>query len=201
MEATEREGAAGFDFRDVAARLPLADAALSIWRFVFDPQRLNALWNEHRGRCYEKVITFATMVHLVADALLLHRGSGRRSFEKNIASGQLSTSIAAAFGKLGRLPIAVSQALLRHGTAALRKLIPTTSLRELPAGLRGFTVIVIDGKAIKKVAKRLKPLRGVGGGLLGGKVTVALSGVRVWPWRCRRMPMAMPANDRCSAVC
>jgi hypothetical protein len=174
MEATEREGAAGFDFRDVAARLPLADAALSIWRFVFDPQRLNALWNEHRGRCYEKVITFATMVHLVADALLLHRGSGRRSFEKNIASGQLSTSIAAAFGKLGRLPIAVSQALLRHGTAALRKLIPTTSLRELPAGLRGFTVIVIDGKALKKVAKRLKPLRGVGGGLLGGKVTVAL---------------------------
>jgi hypothetical protein len=34
--------------------------------------------------------------------------------------------------------------------------------------------VVLDGKAIKQVAKRLKPLRGVAGGVLGGRALVAL---------------------------
>jgi hypothetical protein len=159
---------------DVCARMPLAEAALSMWRFVFDEQRLNGLWQQYRGRCYEKVISFPTMTHLVADALLQYGGSGRRSFEKNREAGQLESSVQAAFGKLGRLPLELSQGLLREGTAALRELFPPGVLRQLPASLKAFDVLVFDGKAIKKVAKRLKPLRGVGGGLLGGKALVGL---------------------------
>jgi hypothetical protein len=34
--------------------------------------------------------------------------------------------------------------------------------------------VILDGKAIKNVAKRMKPLRGVAGGLLGGRTLVAL---------------------------
>ena len=174
MNATGRPAHEPFPFAQVAARLPLADAALSIWRFVFDDRRLGALWDRYRGACYEKVITFPVMTRLVADALLVHRGSGRRSFEKGIEAGRLDASVAAAFGKLGRLPIPVSQGLLREGTAALSQVVPPGGRRELPASIRGFTVVVVDGKAIKRVAKRLKPLRRVGGGLLGGKATVAL---------------------------
>jgi hypothetical protein len=37
-----------------------------------------------------------------------------------------------------------------------------------------FNTIILDGKAIKKVAKRLKILRSVGGGLLGGRALVAM---------------------------
>jgi hypothetical protein len=159
---------------DVWARMPLAEATLSIWRFVFDEQRLNHLWEQHRGQCYEKVISFGTMTHLVAEALLQYGGSGRRSFEKNIEAGQLDSSIQAAFGKLGRLPLPLSQALLREGATALRQLFPRGRCRQLPESLHGFDVVVLDGKAIKRVAKRLQPLRGVGGGLLGGKALVAL---------------------------
>ena len=96
-------------------RLPLAEAALSVWQFVFDGSRLQSIWDQHRGRCYEKVITFATMIELVWDALIVHRGSGRRSFEKNIEAGQLNATVQAAFKKLGRMPISVSQALLEEG--------------------------------------------------------------------------------------
>jgi hypothetical protein len=159
---------------DVCARMPLAEAALSIWRFVFDEQRLNGLWEQHRGRCYEKVISFPTMTRLVADALLQYGGSGRRSFEKNREAGNLESSVPAAFGKLRRLPLELSQGLLRDGTAALRELFPHAALRQLPASLSAFEVLLFDGKALKNVAKRLKPLRGVGGGLLGGKALVAL---------------------------
>jgi hypothetical protein len=160
---------------DAWARMPLAEATLSIWRFVFDEQRLSAVWEQHRGRNYEAIISFPTMTHLVAEALLQYGGSGRRSFEKNIESGNLKSSVPAAFGKLGRLPLAVSEALLREGTAAVSELFPQGCGRELPRSLNAFEVIVLDGKALKKVAKRLKPLRGVGGGLLGGKGVVALN--------------------------
>lgn len=159
---------------DAWARMPLAEATLAIWRFVFDEQRLNDLWQRHRGCNYQKIISFATMTHLVADALLQYDGSGRRSFEKNIEAGQLEASVAAAFGKLGRLPLPVSEALLCHGTAALGELLPPGRSRALPTSLLAFTVLVLDGKALKRVAKRLKPLRGVAGGLLGGKAVVAL---------------------------
>jgi hypothetical protein len=160
---------------DAWTRMPLADAVLSIWRFVFDEERLGALWEQYRGRNYEKVISFPTMTHLIADALLQYEGSGRRSFEKNIESGHLNTSFQAAYGKLARLPLEVSEALLRDGTAAVYELFPRGSGRELPESLQAFEVILLDGKALKKVAKRLKPLRGVGGGLLGGKAVVTLS--------------------------
>lgn len=159
---------------DVCSRMPLAEAALLIWRCVFDQERLNGLWEQYRGRCYEKIISFPTMTHLVADALLQYGGSGRRSFEKNQEAGQLGSSVQAAFGKLGRLPLELSQGLLRDGTAALRELFPRGALRQLPASLSAFEVLVFDGKTIKKVAKRLKPLRGVAGGLLGGKALVGL---------------------------
>jgi hypothetical protein len=159
---------------DLCARMPLAEAALSMYRFVLDEQRLNGLWNQYRGRCYEKVISFPTMMRLVADALLQYGGSGRRSFEKNQEAGNLESSVAAAFGKLSRLPLEVSHGLLRESTAVLRELFPRGALRQLPVSLSAFEVLMFDGKALKKVAKRLKPLRGVGGGLLGGKALVAL---------------------------
>jgi hypothetical protein len=156
------------------ARMPLAEAVLSVWRYVFDEARLQELWEHGRGRCYDNIICFPTMVHLVADALLQYEGSGRRSFEKNIEQGTLQASVAAAFKKLGRLPLAVSQEFLESGTVALREIYPAYALHKLPSSLREFQPVMIDGKTIKNVAKRLKPLRTSAGGLLGGKAVVAL---------------------------
>jgi hypothetical protein len=45
----------------------------------------------------------------------------------------------------------------------------------VPPSLRGFSAVILDGKASKRVARRLKPLRGVTGGVLGGKALVALA--------------------------
>ena len=80
----------------VLARMPLAEATLTVWRFVFDDDRLQGLWERFRGRCYDKIIRFPTMTHLVAEALLQYGGSGRRAFEKNIEHNHLAASVAAA---------------------------------------------------------------------------------------------------------
>src|SRR5205807_675377 len=82
--------------------------------------------------------------------------------------------IQAAYGKLRRVPLAVSAAFLAEGTARLRELLPAPAAGRIPPSLQAFTLTVLDGKAVKRVAKRLKLLRGVRGGLLGGKALVAL---------------------------
>lgn len=160
--------------REVLARMPLAEAVLLLWRWVTNAERLQSLWDRHRGRCYEWIISFPVMVHLIADALLQYEGSGRRSFEKNIENGELVASIQAAYKKLGRLPIPLSQAMLAECTAALSEAFPPWAQWQLPQSLRGFRVVTLDGKAIKRVAKRLKALRGIPGGLLGGRALVAI---------------------------
>lgn len=158
---------------DLLARMPLAEAVMLLWKWVTSPERLQAIWNEHRGRCYEKQISFELMVHLIADALIKHQGSGRKAFEAGIESEELAASLQAAYQKLGRLPIEVSQAFLAECSSALCEAYPSWAEYRLPKSVKKFRVLIVDGKAIKRAAKRLKPLRGSSGGLLGGRALAA----------------------------
>jgi hypothetical protein len=158
----------------VLKRMPLAEGVMLLWRWVASPTRLQSVWDKSRGRCYKKVLSFAVIVRLIADALLQHGGSGRRSFEKAKEQEELPCSVSAAFKKLARLPVPVSQAFLCECTAALREAFPMASERQLPKSLRAFQPCILDGKAIKNVAKLLKPLRGQAAGLLGGRALVAM---------------------------
>ncbi len=159
---------------DVLARMPLAEAVLLLWRWVADEQHLQGVFERWRGRCYQKIISFAVMARLIADALLQYAGSGRQSFTRAKERSELTASVRAAYGKLSRMPIALSMAFLAACSDRLRLLYPEEARTPLPKSLAGFQVVVFDGKAIKRVAKRLKFLRGIPGGLLGGRALVAL---------------------------
>jgi hypothetical protein len=54
---------------EVVARLPVAEAVLTLWRWAGDPLFLLTLFARHRGAGYEKVLSFASLVQLVADAV------------------------------------------------------------------------------------------------------------------------------------
>jgi Transposase DDE domain len=160
--------------REVLSRLPLAEAVLSLWRWVADPLFLLSVFARHSGQGYEKEIRFEVLVQLIADALLEHQGSGRKSFERGREQGLLTASVQAVYQKLGRLPLGLSEAWLAESTARLRPVYPGAARLPASPALAGLEVIIVDGKAIKRVAKRLKPLQGRKGGVLGGKALVAL---------------------------
>jgi hypothetical protein len=160
--------------REILSRLPLAEAVLSLWRWVADPLFLLSVFTRHRGLGYEKEISFGVLVQLIADALLEHQGSGRKSFERGREQGLLTASVQAVYQKLSRVPLGLSEAWLAESTARLRPVYPAAARLSVSPALRGLEVIIVDGKAIKRVAKRLKPLRGRKGGVLGGKALVAL---------------------------
>jgi Transposase DDE domain len=159
---------------EVLHRLPLAEAVMDLWHWLVDCEFLSGVFEEHRGASYERRIAFPVMVHLIADALLQDGGSGRKSFQRHRENGELPASIQAAYQKLSRIPLAVTEAFLREATQRLLQVVPAPAGENLPASLRVFVPIIIDGKAIKRVPKRLKPLRGCKGGVLGGKALVAL---------------------------
>ena len=155
-------------------RMPLAEAVLTLWRFAVGPEWLSDLFERKRARCYEKVLSFTMFVQLIHDALLVHDGSGRAAFERARERGELPVSPEAVFGKLRRVPILLSEAFLAESTDRLRAVFPDKALKTVPKALQEFRVLVLDGKAIKGVAKRLKLLRGRSGGVLGGRTLVGI---------------------------
>jgi hypothetical protein len=166
----------GYPVPETLARLPLAEAVLTLWRWAAEADTVNQIFDDHRGRCYEKILQFSTIVGLVRDALLEYGGSGKQSFDAAADRGELDASTRAAYGKLGRTPIPLSSAFLAGCTARFSDIYPRnpTARTPLPKSLDEYEVVVFDGKAIKRVAKRLKALWGAAGGLLGGRALVAL---------------------------
>ena len=163
----------GFSY-EVLSRLPLADAVFSLFSFATDSDFLQQIFDEHRGRSYESVLTFPTMVNIVSDALLEHEGSGRQAMLRAEEREELEAPKQAAYGKLRRIPISLSNAFMAYATDRLREVFPVGAASRLPASLRNLDVIAIDGKKIKRAAKRLKVARGYLGTPLGGKALAAL---------------------------
>jgi IS4 transposase len=160
--------------REALRRLPLAEAAYLLLDHVTDAEFLAGVFQRHGGASYEKVISFPLFVHLVTDALLQHHGSGHQSFTRAHEDGTLAASPRAVYGKLARVPLSLSRGLLAEATQRLRGLCPPVRATPLPDSLRGFTVLALDGKKVKHVARRLKVLRRVRGQVLAAKLAVAL---------------------------
>jgi Transposase DDE domain len=164
--------------REVLSRLPLAEATLLLWQFVCDETSLHELYDRHRGRTYQKKIPFPLIAQLVRDALLEPDGSAHKSFCQAQQDGILPTVLSSTYDKLAHLPAAVSEAFLAEGADRLRQVFPDTQVAQLDdpiaASLRDFEILVLDGKVVKRVPRRLRPARQCQGGLLGGKGLVAL---------------------------
>jgi hypothetical protein len=155
-------------------KVPLAEATVRVLSFALDDAFLEDIYQGQRGKSYTKLITFPVITHLVCDALLQNK-SGRRVFEKAHEAKALPASVEAAYGKIGRLPAAVSIALLDGCSERVQQLFPDgCEETSLPASLARFSAIVLDGKVTKKIPHRLKPLRDAKvGGLVGGRGLVA----------------------------
>ena len=163
-------------FKGVVRRLPLAEAVLRLLKFVCNEEFLQIVFQRYRGRAYEKVISFTLFVQLIADALVEFHGSGRKSFQRAAAQEDLQATARAVYGKLSRVPLALSLGLLAESTKRLTEIFPASLAgAAIPRSLQGMELLVHDGKKIKHVAKRLKALRKVRGHVLGGKLVVTLS--------------------------
>src|SRR5207245_2586363 len=101
-------------FRQTLQRLPLADAVFHLLGYALSESFLSACYEKHRGQCYEDTLSFARLVELMTDALLVHHGSARQALLEAEKKDALPTCKEAFYGKLRRLPLELSVALLAH---------------------------------------------------------------------------------------
>jgi hypothetical protein len=154
----------------VYARLPLAQAVLELGRHLWDPDFLDEFYARHAGASYEKVVTFPDFLALIRDALLHHDGSLNAACDHAAEAGVLPVSRPALYGKLRRVPESLSESLVRELTARLQPIRVGPAAFPLPASLAGLDVVMVDGKKLKRVAKRLRATRGAAGQVFGGKL-------------------------------
>lgn len=155
--------------RDVLARLPLAQAVLTSLAYLWRGDFLDEFFKRHAGRSFQQQITFAHFLDLLADALLQRQGSLAAALEHAEA---LVATRQAYYGKLRRIPLGLSVALLREAAGRLRPLLPPRA-DTLPDCFAHWEVRMLDGKKLKRVAKRLLSSRGAAGKLFGGKLLVS----------------------------
>jgi hypothetical protein len=153
--------------RTVLSRLPLAESVLTLMRWSFDRPLLEASYEEHRGRCHERLLSFSEFVHFLFDCLSLPWKSARAGLLKADDDGRLPVSVRAFYDKLKNTPVDVSLAFFRETARLVRAVMPdcrgeqagSEGCPACPASLQGMTTLLMDGKVVKHVCRRLKPLR------------------------------------------
>jgi hypothetical protein len=155
-------------------QLPLAEASWLLWHEVLPEEALQSIYDNYRGASYQRCFSVSQLVHLVNDALTRHQGHAHKTLAQHAGATHCPGSEPAFYGKLRRLPIALSEGFLADGALRLRSWLPAQPHRQLPSSLQAFRVLIMDGKTFKHAAKRLKPLQQRAGRALGGKALVAL---------------------------
>jgi hypothetical protein len=194
---------------EACRRLPLACAALQLLDYATDDTFLDGVFQRHRGRSYQDTITFPLFVHLIADALLGHRGgSAHQTFRHARADESLDATVQAMYAKLRRVPIGLSLGLFAETTSRLQAIGSPVVANPLPKSLSDFWVLGFDGKKLKYVRKMLKPLRGLKGNIYGGKLLIvqdlatqrAVAAHAVADGEAGDNPLVLPAVNRVRAM-
>jgi hypothetical protein len=153
----------------VYERLPLAQATLELAAFVLQPDQLDDFARQHDVGGTR--LLFPEFLTLIRDALLRYHGSLRRAYRSRPAA----VSVQSVYQRLAHVTLAQSEAFVARFARPLGELVAPSSHSPVPRALRDFDVYVLDGKKLKKVAKRLAQTRGVAGKLFGGKLLVCLN--------------------------
>ncbi|QEG28558.1 hypothetical protein GobsT_33400 [Gemmata obscuriglobus] len=117
--------------RQVLEGLPLAHASLALFAYGVPDPVLADLYERHRGRGYEDVVTFAQLVTWIFDALIEHQGSGRQAHLRRHRQPDDGCH-EAFYGKLRRIPRGLSEAFLRDVTDRFTALFPEVVAHRLP---------------------------------------------------------------------
>jgi Transposase DDE domain len=142
----------------VLTQVPLAQSVLTLMRWALDADQLALRYQDHRGRCHDRLLSFPTFVGLLFDSLTVPWTSARNALLKAQDAGRLPVSLKAFYDKLKNTPVGVSLELFRDPAARLRAIVPDDR-PGCPASLQGMSTLLLDGKVVKHVQRRLKVLR------------------------------------------
>lgn len=158
-------------FERFAQASPVTVMVRSAMERIFNPEKLDHLFEETAQRQYTRELLFSTVVNLMSLVVCCIRPSVSAAYKAY--QKEIGVSKVALYSKLNGIEPRVSQALVRYSAQELGSVIEELG-GKLPPPLPGYRVKIIDGNALGATEHRLEVLRDVVSGPLPGKSLVVL---------------------------
>ena len=164
-------------FQSFVEKRPVCVMARGILERLFDPARINALFDQSAKTGYTKKLHFSTLVGLMGDVVLGVKPSVNAAFQA-LEKNDATVSLTAIYNKLDRVEAAVSAALVRDAAAQTAPAIDALDAR-LEPWLPGYRCRILDGNHLSATDHRIEELRTTWAAPLPGKILVVLDQERM----------------------
>ena len=140
--------------------VPLGVMVRGVMEWLLDPPTMEQLFQKNAPDHYTRELTIDALVGLLIQVSVGAHPSPHAAYVADHATDDptITVSKAAFYGKLGRLPTAVSEAVVRHSAercGQLLDLMPQVRTEILP----GYRMRVLDGNVLTGTEHRLTALR------------------------------------------
>jgi hypothetical protein len=140
--------------------VPLGVIVRGTMEWLLDEGTLEQLFQQHAGEQYTRALTIAALVGLLIQVSAGTRASVFAAYKADQAldNPTLTTSFQALYGKLGRMGVGVSEAVVRYSAARCGQLLDLMP-RARAEPLSGYRLRVLDGNVLAGSEHRLTALR------------------------------------------
>jgi hypothetical protein len=158
-------------FEPFVTAAPFCVMARAALEGLFQPSRLDQLFDDTAQKQYTRELLFSQLVELMTAVVLRQQPSVRAAYRKGV--GNISVSDQAVYDKLDGVELAVSAALVNDSAARLAPVIDQLKARR-DSWLKSYRIRILDGNHLSATQRRLVELRDAWDSPLPGKVLVAL---------------------------
>ncbi len=174
----------GKRFEAFVEKSPVSVMVRGVLERVFEPNRLDALFEKTAEKGYTRDLLFSTLVRLMNEVVLGVSPSVHAAYQD--AEEPVGVSVTAVYDKLAGLEPEVSAALVRDSARPLAPVIGYLG-GEAPPLLPGYRVLILDGNHLSGSEHRIQELRRMRAAVLPGQALVVLDPtwmliVEVLPW-------------------
>lgn len=159
----------GKRFEDFIEKNPVSLIVNGTLERVFDPDKLEQLFDDHALRQYTKEITFTQCVHIMSDVVFQVLPSVGAWFQSH--QQEISVTRQALYEKLKHLELPLSAALVRYSAESLGPVLREMKCQPPPL-LPRYRVRVLDGNHLAGTEHRILELRRHRAGALPGQTLV-----------------------------
>ena len=158
-------------FQTFIERSPICVMARAVLENLFQPDRLDELFERTAQRQYKRTLLFSSVVELMHSVVLGIEPAVYAAYRKRRHT--LKVSDQAVYDKLDGMELGLSAALVEDSARQAEAVIDGLAARREP-WLRGYRVRILDGNHLSATEHRLEELRTTWAAPLPGKVLAVL---------------------------
>src|SRR5262249_11233979 len=158
-------------FQSFIEQSPICVMARAVLENLFQPERLDELFERTAQRQYQRPLLFSSVVELMQAVVLGVEAAGYAAYRKRRPT--LPVSYQAVFDELDRMELGLSAALVTEAAQQAERAISELAARRAP-WLPGYRARILDGNHLSATEHRLGELRTTWAAPLPGKVLAVL---------------------------